>query len=195
MTDISYRAGITKQINVVNCLTAARAFMFVPVVVSLYFDLAWMVVAWVIIAGLTDWCDGYLARRWGMLTPLGRVADPLADKLFINFALIPALIMHGDLALLALWVLVILYDADNTWQRRTEIARAFLNLPRDKPDLPATLWSKSKTALLFVLTTYCYVPDEWFRSEVLTLLAQLAIGAVVVAWVGNRKDVLQKLFG
>jgi CDP-diacylglycerol--glycerol-3-phosphate 3-phosphatidyltransferase len=41
-----------------------------------------------IIVALTDWADGYLARRRKQITPLGQVIDPLADKLLISAALI-----------------------------------------------------------------------------------------------------------
>ena len=40
------------------------------------------------VASLTDWADGYLARRRKQITPLGQVIDPLADKLLTSAALI-----------------------------------------------------------------------------------------------------------
>ena len=48
------------------------------------------------IASLTDWLDGYLARRRQQVTPFGQVIDPLADKLLISAALIS--LVQMDLA-------------------------------------------------------------------------------------------------
>jgi CDP-diacylglycerol--glycerol-3-phosphate 3-phosphatidyltransferase len=48
------------------------------------------------IASLTDWADGYLARRRKQITPLGQVIDPLADKLLTSAALIS--LVQMDLA-------------------------------------------------------------------------------------------------
>src|SRR6516225_11012883 len=45
------------------------------------------------VASLTDWADGYLARRRKQITPLGQVIDPLADKLLTAAALIALLQM------------------------------------------------------------------------------------------------------
>ena len=51
-----------------------------------------------LVAGFTDWLDGYLARKWNQRTPLGALLDPIADKVlvlglflaFIQLSLIPA---------------------------------------------------------------------------------------------------------
>ena len=41
-----------------------------------------------IVAAVTDWLDGYLARRQGLVTTFGKIADPLADKALTGVALI-----------------------------------------------------------------------------------------------------------
>lgn len=51
-----------------------------------------------LLAGLTDWLDGFLARRWGQSSPLGALLDPIADKVlvlglflaFIQLRMVPA---------------------------------------------------------------------------------------------------------
>jgi CDP-diacylglycerol--glycerol-3-phosphate 3-phosphatidyltransferase len=46
------------------------------------------------VAGVTDQVDGYLARRWQVESPFGKIADPLADRLMIDAAVI--LLVHAD---------------------------------------------------------------------------------------------------
>src|ERR1700736_6668234 len=74
--------------NLANQLTFSRfvlaALLFVLIA---YEQWPWCLVVFVV-AAVTDWLDGYLARRWKMGTPLGRSLDPLADKVLICAAFI-----------------------------------------------------------------------------------------------------------
>ncbi|AEE67359.1 CDP-diacylglycerol--glycerol-3-phosphate 3-phosphatidyltransferase [Bordetella pertussis] len=83
-------------INVPIFLTWLRIAM-IPLVVGLfYLPESWMSVpmrdtfaAWAfIIAALTDWFDGWLARRWNQTSAFGAFLDPVADKLMVCAALI-----------------------------------------------------------------------------------------------------------
>src|SRR5512132_4117272 len=62
------------------------------------------------VAGVTDQIDGWLARRWHVESEFGRVADPLADRLMIDAAVILLVLVHDRLPLLAL-ALIIARDA------------------------------------------------------------------------------------
>jgi CDP-diacylglycerol--glycerol-3-phosphate 3-phosphatidyltransferase len=57
-------------------------------------------------AGVTDQIDGWLARRWHVESDFGRIADPLADRLMIDAAII-ALWLHGRLPWPALVVILV----------------------------------------------------------------------------------------
>jgi len=77
--------------NTANWVTVIRVLM-VPVVVIVYYSpLAWanlIAAALFGIASLTDWLDGYLARRLNQTSPFGAFLDPVADKLLVVVALV-----------------------------------------------------------------------------------------------------------
>ncbi len=79
-----------------NAISALRGLMTVPVVMCLYSD-QYVLAFWLcIIAALTDWLDGFLARRTKTVSEWGMVIDPLADKLLVG-AIVVLLLMKGRL--------------------------------------------------------------------------------------------------
>jgi len=57
-------------------------------------DGRWMSMAIFGLACVTDWLDGYIARAWGLQSTLGRILDPIADKLLVGTALM--LLVHQN---------------------------------------------------------------------------------------------------
>lgn len=86
--------------NVPNVLTAIR-FIFIPVF-AYYLSMGsrdrkeyyYIAVFLFLLAGLTDVLDGYIARKYNMITSWGKLADPLADKLMQLTALIILAVKH-----------------------------------------------------------------------------------------------------
>jgi len=64
----------------------------------------WAALALFLIASATDWLDGYLARTRGQVTKLGKLLDPVADKLLVTATILP-LVTRG---LVADWMAVLL---------------------------------------------------------------------------------------
>ncbi|MGV9267210.1 CDP-diacylglycerol--glycerol-3-phosphate 3-phosphatidyltransferase [Kitasatospora sp. NPDC003701] len=96
--------------NIANMLTMLR-LLLVPVFVALLFaggghDPKWRAVAWAsfAVAMITDLFDGEIARRKGLVTDFGKIADPIADKAIMGSALI-GLSVLGDLPW---WVTVVI---------------------------------------------------------------------------------------
>jgi cardiolipin synthase (CMP-forming) len=82
--------------NVPTALTWLRIIL-IPVFVGVYYlpnsllslpSKNWLAMTVFALAAITDWADGYLARRWGQTSAFGAFLDPVADKLMIAAALI-----------------------------------------------------------------------------------------------------------
>ena len=86
--------------NLPNILTLSR-ILLIPVFVGIYFlpgDTTYLWAASLFgAAALTDWVDGYLARKWGQTTPFGAFLDPVADKLIVVTALLLLIDSHSNL--------------------------------------------------------------------------------------------------
>lgn len=76
--------------NLPNILTLSRIVLIPVFVIVFYLPVEWNYYAsagifWV--AAVTDWFDGYLARKWDQMTPFGAFLDPVADKLMVAISL------------------------------------------------------------------------------------------------------------
>ena len=74
--------------NFINFITIARIFLAPIILVFLIFGNYLACVLLFFIAGLTDYYDGYLARKYNAESELGEILDPIADKILIVFILI-----------------------------------------------------------------------------------------------------------
>jgi len=78
-------------LNLPNLLTMSRIVIIPLVVATFFFDsvpMRWTACALFTIAGVTDFFDGYLARRAKQVSRLGRFLDPIADKLLVAAVLL-----------------------------------------------------------------------------------------------------------
>lgn len=93
-----------------------------------------------VFAALTDSLDGYIARKHGLITKLGKLIDPLADKMLISGALI-ALVSLGEISA---WpaIIIITREFAVTGFRAIASAEGFV--------IAASIWGKFKTILQII---------------------------------------------
>jgi CDP-diacylglycerol--glycerol-3-phosphate 3-phosphatidyltransferase/cardiolipin synthase len=99
--------------NIPNILTWLRIAAIPLFVAVLYVDEAWLtqhqanvISMWIFIAAaVTDWFDGYLARKWNQTSAFGAFLDPVADKLMVAAALIVLVELGRTDAIVALIII------------------------------------------------------------------------------------------
>ena len=130
--------------NIPNALTILR-IVLIPLFLYLIFishveEMVWALVVF-IVASLTDFLDGWMARKFGKVTAFGKFLDPLADKFLVLAALIALLILDP---LIPVWmiVVIVLRDILLTIMRYIAIKRGSV--------LRTTRFGKVKTAFQMV---------------------------------------------
>jgi CDP-diacylglycerol--glycerol-3-phosphate 3-phosphatidyltransferase len=69
--------------------------------------LVWIAFTLFLLAAISDFFDGYFARKWNLVTAFGRVADPFADKVLITGTMITLLQFHAAQQVLTSWYVVV----------------------------------------------------------------------------------------
>lgn len=100
--------------SVPNLLTYARILAVPAIVLCFSFEnpaSRWTALALFVAAAITDWLDGYFARAWSQQSALGRMLDPIADKLLVSIVLL-LLVSKGDISGATIWAAVIILSRE-----------------------------------------------------------------------------------
>ena len=126
------------------------------------------------VAFVTDIADGYIARRFHMVTRLGRVLDPLADKL-MTFTVILCVAVDG---MLPLWAVAAFFCKELLMG----LGGLFL-LRRTRDVIPSNWLGKASTGVFFVvcaaLVLFPEIPRHWATG-----LISFALALTIAAFVG-----------
>ena len=153
--------------NIPNYLTVLRLLMIVAFLVLFFAVHPLAALAVYILAGITDVLDGYLARRNGWITPLGKVLDPMADKL-MQGAVLVAFTVAGYLP----WWLIVPFFVK-------EITQGVLGLLmfRRRNVITVSRWYGKLAVTLFFSAVIITVFLQWLWPE------QAAVGiGIFVLW-------------
>ena len=155
-TDTGKTVAYSKVWNLPNILTYGR-IVAVPVVAALLLlggnEARWAALAIYVLAAISDFFDGYLARRWQQQSSLGRMLDPIADKVLVAVALMMLVAegtfftevkSNGMLSLLKLVPAIIILSREILVSGLREF------LAGTRVSMPVTAIAKFKTAVQMV---------------------------------------------
>jgi len=160
-----------------NLITLFR-FALIPVFVGLVVagHPGWALVSLVVL-GVSDWADGFIARKFDQGSELGKALDPVADRLAI-IAIVLSLVLTG---LLPWWVVAVVVAVDLVLVVLSSV------LFHGNPDLDVTWTGKIRSALLFVglpvlLFSAVHTVDQnapWVRIVALVFVYLGTVGHVL----------------
>jgi cardiolipin synthase len=170
----------SRALNIPNLLTYAR-ILAVPVIVLCFFvegklessDFARWAGFWIFaVASITDYLDGYLARIWNQTSNIGRMLDPIADKLLVAAVLL-LLAADQTIAGWSLWAAITILCREILVSGLREYLAAL------KVSVPVTRIAKWKTTIQMVAIAFLLAGPA--GDQVLPYTTQIGIGLLWVA--------------
>ena len=176
--------------NLPNKLTLFRVILipfFVFFLLAPYFEGYgnYIAVAIFIVASITDFLDGKIARKYHLVTNFGKFMDPLADKLIVSSALICLVALNKIPA----WIVIVIIA-------REFIISGFRLVAADNGVvIAASYWGKFKTAfqMVTVIVLILNIPGKVF-AVIGTVLIYISLVLTVISlidYIAKNKDVLK----
>ncbi|MDD4616655.1 MAG: CDP-diacylglycerol--glycerol-3-phosphate 3-phosphatidyltransferase [Alphaproteobacteria bacterium] len=170
--------------SVANKLTVSR-ITFIPIILGLIIVpniwAAWIGLAFFISAGITDWLDGYLARRENEVTRLGQFLDPIADKLLVA-AVILVLVSTKQISGWSILPAIVIL------MREVAVSGLREFLADLRISVPVSRLAKWKTTIQMVALGFLIIGDRYAPSFIpATFIGDLGIWVasgltVITAW-------------
>jgi CDP-diacylglycerol--glycerol-3-phosphate 3-phosphatidyltransferase/cardiolipin synthase len=174
----------TRALSLPNILTYGR-LLAVPVVVACLFWphemwMRWLALALFIIAGVTDFLDGWLARAWSQQSAIGRMLDPIADKVLVAAVLL-MLVADGTIRSWSLWAAIIILCREIMVSGLREFLAALM------VSVPVSTVAKWKTTVQLVAIGFLIAGpagDTIFPLTTRTGIVLLWIAAILTLYTG-----------
>ena len=164
--------------NTPNKLTVARMILVPFLVLFMLTDLGgeanrYIALAIFVVASVTDWFDGKLARKYNLVTNFGKFMDPLADKLLVC----SAMICFVGLGTLAPWIVIIIVA------REFIISGFRLIAAENGRVIAAGIWGKAKTVVQMIMCILLIMDVAIYAALILTIIS-------LVDYIVHNLDVL-----
>lgn len=164
--------------NTANLLSLSRLLMapFILVFFSRK-NLYGVIIVWAL-AALTDFLDGRMARKLGEISELGKILDPLADKMTLGCSFIALMIWYD----LPRWLGVIYITKE-----LLQLTGGMVFFKKRQKVIPSNYWGKASTFIFFVgLFLYCLV------AEVGVLILSFGLVLSLIAFYTYSRNILKK---
>ena len=173
--------------NIPNYLTILRVIMIPFFVFFMVTDYAgdaskWISVALFIIASLTDFLDGHLARKHNIVSNFGKFMDPLADKLLVCSAMICLVEMH----IIPAWIVIIIIA-------REFIISGFRLIASDNGVvIAASYWGKFKTVfqMVMICLMIANIPALRLLTDIVMWVALILTIVSLIDYLWKNKEVV-----
>ena len=170
--------------NTANKLTLCRVVMIPIFIVLLYLEFAghlWVALAVFILASITDFVDGYVARHYNQVTDFGKFMDPLADKLLV----MSAMVWFVEVGWMPAWACFVVIAR--------ELAVTGLRLVAVEQGLVIAAGKSGKVKTASTMVCICLllaIPNETLRLVCVAVILVTTVYSGVEYFVKNRQVIL-----
>ncbi len=168
--------------NIPNILTIIR-LLLVPIFILVYFSTLenhlLLAVIIFIVAGVTDFLDGFIARKFKLITKIGQVMDPLADKL-MQLSVLTCITIDG---LIPIWIIII-YGAK---ELTMIFGGVFLYTQKEKMVIPANSFGKVATITFYLAVLSLAIYDEYSHYVFIIAISFAVLAFVQYSIIGSTK--------
>lgn len=173
--------------NLPNKLTLIRVLLIPIFVVVLLVPLGiswqnWLALAIFVIASLTDFADGYLARKYQLTTNFGKFMDPLADKLLVC----SALVCLTSLGRIAAWMVIVIVA------REFIISGLRLVAVDQGVVIAASYWGKFKTVaqMTMIMLLLANLTSLTILTKIITWLALILTVVSLIDYIAKNAHLI-----
>jgi cardiolipin synthase len=173
-----------KILNAANLLTALRIVLIIPFLLMIDSGRYGLALGTFFLASITDFFDGFIARRFKQQTRLGRLLDPLADKLLVSCAYIAMAIPLPGLPSIPVWLAGAVVGRDIL----ILLGSLIVYLATRFKDFKPSMMSKVNTFLELGLIVYFLAVNATESLGVLRVLGPLCYVIVAISVVASSVD-------
>ena len=185
-TEVKIRLTKKDIWTIPNILSYFR-ILLIPVIILcyLYVENPWVAVGVIVVSGLTDAADGYIARRFNMISEFGKFIDPVADKL-TQVSMAACLIVRYPMMWLLFLLMVLRESCLFIW--------GYLALRKNSYMSGARWYGKISTALVYGVMFFLFLlPEMQLWADIMIIVCSVAVTGSMLLYGKYYCDVFKEI--